>query len=132
MVRIQKSGYHTEGEPLKKLISAWVVAGLSIWITSLILGGNMVFSGFWAVALTALIVGFMNFLLAPLLNILTCPVYLLTLGLSRFLVSGIILLIASSVIKGFDIGGFWWAVLAAIIIAILTNVLDSMLGRKKD
>ncbi len=116
---------------MKKLLSAWIVAGLSIYLTSLVLGGEMAFSGFWAVALTALVVGFLNFLLKPLLNLLTCPVYLLTLGLSRFLVSGLILLLASSIIEGFIIGGFWWAVLAAIVIAILTNVIESMLGQKK-
>jgi putative membrane protein len=120
-----------EGKKMKKLLSAWIVAALSIYLTSLILGGGMEFSGFWAVALTALVVGLLNFLLKPLLNLLTCPVYLLTLGLSRFLVSGLILLLASSIIEGFVIAGFWWAVLAAIIIAILTSVLESMLGQKK-
>ena len=117
---------------MKKLIAAWVVAALSIYLASLILGGNMDFGGFWPLVLTALVVGLMNYILAPLLNFLTCPMLLLTLGLSRFLISGLILLIASSLVDGFEIGGFWWAVLAAIVIAILTNVIEKVLGNSKE
>ncbi len=116
---------------MKKLIAAWVVAALSIYFTSLILGGEMDFGGFWPVVVTALVVGLMNFILAPLLNLLTCPMLLLTLGLSRFLISGLILLVASSLVDGFEIGGFWWAVLAAVVIAILTPLIEKVLGKSE-
>lgn len=128
-MRIHRGYYLTKGEGLKKLIAAWVVAALSIYFTSLILGGEMDFGGFWPVVATALVVGLMNFILAPLLNLLTCPMLLLTLGLSRFLISGLILLVASSLVDGFEIGGFWWAVLAAVVIAILTPLIEKVLGQ---
>ena len=113
-----------------KLLTSLFVAGLSIWLTSLILGDSMQFTGFWAIALTAVVIGLMNFILRPLLNLLTCPIYLLTLGLSRFLVSGLLLLLASSIVRGFHISGFWVAVLAAILMAVLNSILESMLGTK--
>jgi len=116
---------------MKKLLAAWLVAALSIYLTSLILGGEMDFGGFWPVVITALVVGLMNYILAPLLNLLTCPMLLLTLGLSRFLISGLILLVASSLIDGFEIGGFWWAVLAAVVIAILTPLIEKVLGQSE-
>jgi len=116
---------------VKKLIGAWIVAGVALWLTAMILGSRMEFASFWSIVWTAAIIGLLNFVLAPILNLLTCPVYLMTLGLSRFLVSGLVLIIAREWASGFSIASYWWAVLAAIIISLLTGVIDSMTGRKK-
>lgn len=116
---------------MKKLIGAWIVAGVALWLTSLIFGARMEFAGFWSIVWTAAVIGLLNFILAPILNIMTCPVFLLTLGLSRFLVSGLVLIIAKEWIGGFYVASYWWAVLAAVIISVLTGVIDKMTGRKK-
>lgn len=111
---------------MKRLIGAWIIAGVTLWLTSLILGPRMLFDGFWPIVWTAAVIGLLNFVLAPLLNLLTCPIYLLTLGLSRFLISGLVLVIAHKWVDGFYIASYWWAVLAAIIISILTGAIDKM------
>lgn len=121
----------TEGGSVKRLLSALFVTGLALWLTSLILGPNMDFVGFWPIVWTSLVIGLLNFLLAPLLNLMTCPIYLLTLGLSRFLVSGLVLVIANNWVGGFTIASYWWAVLAAVILSILTGMLDEVTGRKR-
>lgn len=110
------------------LIVAWAVSGLSLYLTSLILGSRMGFEGFWSIALTALAVGLLNFLLGPLLCLITCPLIILTLGLARFLVSGLILMMAARWMPGFHLASFWWAVLAAMIIAVLNGALERMFG----
>ncbi|OPL19859.1 MAG: hypothetical protein AVO35_02485 [Candidatus Aegiribacteria sp. MLS_C] len=115
---------------MKKLIGAWIIAGVVLWLTSMILGSRMVLDGFWPIVWTAAVIGLLNFLLAPLLNLLTCPILLLTLGLSRFLVSGLVLVIAHKWVHGFYIASYWWAVLAAVIISILTGVIDRMVKGK--
>ncbi|RKZ10158.1 phage holin family protein [Candidatus Fermentibacteria bacterium] len=116
---------------MKKLIGAWIVAGVALWLTSMILGARMEFTGFWSIVWTAGVIGLLNFVLAPILNIMTCPVYLLTLGLSRFLVSGLVLIVAREWVGGFYVASYWWAVLAAVIISLLTGVIDGMTGRKQ-
>ncbi len=108
------------------LILAWVVSGLSLYLTSLILGSRMVFENFWSVVLTALVTGLLNFLLGPALSFITCPLMVLTLGLARFLVSGLILLLASWWLPGFQLAGYWWAVLAAVIVSVLTGALERL------
>ncbi len=118
---------------MKNLLISWFIAGVILWVTSEILGpAVMEFNGIWPIIWTAVVVGVLNALLAPLLNLLTCSFYVLTLGLSRFLVNGVVLLISSNWVNGFEIKGFWWAVLAAIIIAILTSLLDGVTGRKQE
>lgn len=116
---------------MKKLIGAWIIAGVVLWLTSLILGNRMVFAGFWSIVWTAAVIGLLNFVLAPLLNLMTCPIYILTLGLSRFLVSGLVLVIAREWIGGFYIASYWWAVLAAVIISLLTGVIENMVGKRR-
>jgi putative membrane protein len=110
------------------LVVAWAVSGLSLYLTSLILGSRMVFDGFWSIALTALVVGLLNFLLGPLLSFITCPLIILTLGLARFLVSGLILMMAAWWMPGFHLASFWWAVLAAVIVAVLNGALERVFG----
>lgn len=116
------------GERKGGLLIAWAVSGLSLYLTSLILGSGMAFDGFWSVAFTALVVGLLNFLLGPLLSLITCPLIILTLGLARFLVSGLILMMASWWMPGFHVASFWWAVLAAVIVAVLNGALEKVLG----
>lgn len=116
---------------MRKLAGAWLIAGVVLWLTSMILGTRMEFEGFWDIVWAAALIGLLNFALAPLLNLITCPVLLLTLGLSRFLVSGLVLIIAGRWVNGFHIASYWWAVLAAVIISILNGAIDSMLGRKR-
>ena len=116
---------------MKKLVGAWIVAGVALWLTSMIFGSHMEFAGFWSIVWTAAVIGLLNFILAPILNLMTCPIYLLTLGLSRFLVSGLVLIVAREWVGGFYVTNYWWAVLAAVIISLLTSAIDSMTGRKK-
>lgn len=110
---------------MRRFVVAWVVAGLALWVASLVLGGRMEFASFWSVVWTALILGLLNAVLGPLLKLLTCPLYILTLGLSRFLVSGVFLLLADSMVPGFEISGFLWAVTAAVIVSLVSTVLSS-------
>ncbi len=112
---------------MKKFVVSWVVSGLALWVASLVLGGRMEFASFWSVVWTALLLGLLNAVLGPILNLLTCPLYILTLGLSRFLVSGAFLLLADSMVPGFEIAGFLWAVLAAVIVSVVTTVFSSQI-----
>ncbi len=105
-----------------------IIAALVLYLTSLILGDAMVFTGFWGVVLTAIVIGLLNFFVAPLIALLTCPLQILTLGLARFLISGLMIMLADHFLGGFAIAGFWWAVLAAIVISLLTSAVESLFG----
>lgn len=113
------------------LIANLIVAVLVLYITSLVLGNAMQFSGFWGVVITAVVIGLLNFFIAPILELLTCPLQILTLGLARFLISGLMIVLADRFLSGFAIAGFWWAVLAAVVISILTSAVESLFGFRR-
>lgn len=108
-----------------------IIAALVLYITSLVLGDAMQFSGFWGVVITAVVIGLLNFFVAPLIALLTCPLQILTLGLARFLISGLMIVLADHFLGGFAIAGFWWAVLAAVVISVLTSAVESLFGVRR-
>jgi len=75
---------------------------------------------------TVLALGVLNLFLRPILMILTLPVNILTLGLFTFIVNGLLLLLASKIVPGFTIDGFWWAVLGALIYSIASHILNGL------
>lgn len=112
------------------IFPSFIIAALVLYLTSLVLGDRMVFTGFWGILITAGVIGFLNFFIAPVIAFLTCPLQLLTLGLARFLVSGLMIVLASHFLGSFEVANYWWAVLAAIVISLLTSAMESLFGVK--
>lgn len=113
------------------LIPGFIIAALVLYLTSLLLGRAMVFSGFWGIVITAAVIGLLNFFIAPVISLLTCPLQILTLGLARFLVSGLMIVLASHFLDSFAIANYWWAVLAAVVISILTSAMERLFGIRR-
>ncbi len=114
---------------MRKFVISWAVSAVSLYLVSLVLGARMEVGSFWSVVWASLLLGLLNALLGPVVNLLTCPIFLLTLGLSRFLVTGAFILLADAVVPGFEVAGFWWAVLAAVLISIVTTVIGGQMRR---
>lgn len=110
-------------------IIGWILNGLALWLTAL-LGVGIGFSPmtFGTVAIAALIFGLLNALVRPLMVALTLPINVLTLGLFTLIINGIILWLLSLLYGPFVISGFWWAVLAALVLTIISTILGWVFG----
>ena len=105
---------------LKMLIST-----LAVMATSYILPGVRLESFLTAIA-TALLIAFLNTIVKPLLVILTIPFTLLTFGLFLLVINAAIIMMASGLIPGFYVDGFWYALLFSLILSVITAVMGSM------
>ena len=85
-------------------------------------------SGFFSAFCAAAVLGILNALFRPILFILTLPINIMTLGLFTFVINALLLKMASGVIPGFDVHGFWSAVFAALIISGVNWVLSSFIN----
>ena len=85
-------------------------------------------SGFFSAFCAAAVLGILNALFRPILFILTLPINIMTLGLFTFVINALLLKMASGVIPGFDVHGFWSAVFAALIISCVNWVLSSFIN----
>ncbi|MFD6620607.1 phage holin family protein [Streptomyces diastaticus] len=84
----------------------------------------------------ALIFGLVNFLVKPVVKVLTFPLFVLTLGLITLVVNALMLLLTSWLAGQFELGfhvdGFWAAVLGGLIISVVSWALNVALPDRKD
>ncbi len=104
------------------LMISWLIMTVSIGISAYLLPG-ITLHGFIPALLAALFLGVVNTLVRPILLLVTLPINILTLGLFTFVVNALLVLLASKVISGFEVNGFWWAVLFSIILSVIQSIL---------
>jgi len=112
---------------MKGLLFRWFILSLSILLTSYILDGIEV-SGFFSAIFAAAILGVLNAFLRPVLIILTLPLNIITLGLFTFIINAMLLKMASSVIMGFEVHGFWAAIFGSLFISTIGWILNLFIG----
>jgi putative membrane protein len=109
------------------LLIRWLILTVAIISASYLLEGIHI-SGFFSAFLAAAILGVLNALFRPVLIILTLPINILTFGLFTFIINALMLKMASSVIPGFEVQGFWTAVFGALIISFVSWLLNSFIS----
>lgn len=113
-----------------KLLLRILLSALAVVILSKILPGVGVDS-YGTAILVALVLSLLNFIVKPILVILTLPVTILTFGLFLLIVNAIIILLADSLVGGFQVDGIWWALLFSLLLSVLQSVLFSFLNDDK-
>lgn len=99
-----------------------LVSGVAVILTSYLLPGVHLES-FLSAIIVAAVLAILNGLLKPILIVLTIPITVVTFGLFLFVINAIIILIASYIITGFYVDGFWWALLFSIILSLISSLL---------
>jgi putative membrane protein len=116
---------------MARILIRWLILTAAILAAAYLVDGIVV-TGFWAAFFAAAILGLLNVFFKPLLIILTLPVNILTLGLFTLVINAVLLKIASALIAGFDVHGFWPAVLGAVIISVVSWLLSTLISDRGD
>ncbi len=109
------------------LLIRWLVVTAAIILASYLLDGIEIknfFSAFFAAAA----LGILNALFRPILIVLTLPINILTLGLFTFLINALMLKMASGIIPGFEVHGFWTAIFGSLIISAISWLLNAFIS----
>lgn len=110
-----------------RLLIKWLILTIAVLLAAYMLEGIRV-SGFFSAFMAAAMLGFLNVFFRPVLILLTLPVNILTFGLFTFLINALILKMASGVIPGFEVRGFWTAVIGALLISLVNWLLNAFFG----
>lgn len=116
-----------------------IVTGLALWVTALILPGMhlgddsaTLLTQVLTIGAIALILALINTIVKPLLSFLAFPITCLTLGLFQLVINTLMLLLASWVsgLVGLtlEFDSFWWALLAGIVIGVLSAIVEAVTG----
>ncbi len=106
-----------------------LVSSLAVFFGAYILNG-VYLDGFPTAILVALLMGFLNAFLRPILIILTIPITLITFGLFLLVINAIIILLADYALTGFIVDSFFTAVLFSIIVSLITWILEALANPK--
>ena len=111
---------------LRNLIIRLFVNTIALGVASFIVPG-ISYHLFEDLVIAAALFGILNTFIKPILIILTLPINILTLGLFTFIINSIMLGLTGSFLEGFFVSGFWPALGGAIIISIVSVVLNSLI-----
>jgi putative membrane protein len=90
---------------------------------------SVVIASAGAALIAALVLGLVNALIRPLLVLLTLPVTVLTLGLFIFVINGLLFWAVAELVPGFQVAGFWSALLGAIAFSVISWLLSALVLR---
>ncbi|MCR5588373.1 MAG: phage holin family protein [Bacteroidales bacterium] len=93
------------------MVGAWLLPGVEV-------------TSFWAVLITAVVISLLDNLVRPILIVVTLPVTVVTLGLFLFVINAIIILMASGIVKGFDVSSFGSALLFSLVLTAVNYLLE--------
>ena len=113
---------------MKFILSILFTAAIVMLLAHLLPGIHVL--DYWTAIIIAIVLALLNMILKPILILLTLPITLLTLGLFLFVINAIIILICDSFIGGFDVDGFWWALLFSILISLAGSWFQKAVIRK--
>jgi putative membrane protein len=109
------------------LLIRWLILTVAIILASYLIEGIEV-TGFFSAFLAAAVLGILNALFRPILIVLTLPINILTLGLFTFIINALMLKMASGIIPGFEVHGFWTAIFGSLIISVISWLLNSFVS----
>jgi putative membrane protein len=131
-----------------KLVARILITALAIGLSALILGSHMdivsndtTLGTILATIIVAVIYGLVHMIVKPIVQLISLPLYILTLGLVSFLINALMLWITTLITNqswfsdqpnwGLEVtGGFWWFVLAALVISVVQTILLAVLPNK--
>ena len=108
------------------LILVWILNAVALLVVAYLLPGISVAS-FGSALMAALVLGLLNMLVKPVLVLLTLPITIVTLGLFLIVLNALLFWFAGTVLRGFQVSGFWWAVGGAILYSFISGFLSRII-----
>jgi putative membrane protein len=113
----------------KKFLQSWAINTLAVMVAVKILPGihftdNNLFTPF----VTSLVLGILNAFIRPVMMLLALPLLVVTLGLFMLVINALLLCLVDLLLPQFQVDSFGWAFLAALVIGIISMVLNTLTG----
>lgn len=109
-----------------QILLAWVLNAVALWITAYVVPGFEI-SDPTSALIAAVVIGFINAFVRPVLLFMTAPVNVVTLGLFTFVINAAVLWLAAQIVPGFAVGTLLETILAAVILSFVSTLLAQLL-----
>lgn len=81
--------------------------------------------------IVAIVLALLNNFIKPILILLTLPITIITLGLFLIVINILIIKWAADLVSGFEVNGWWSALLFSLLVSVVTSVLEGLFGTKE-
>jgi putative membrane protein len=113
-----------------RLLIVWLLNAVALYVVTQLLPGVHI-ARWWPDALIAvLVLAVVNALIKPVFVLLTLPVTILTLGLFLLVINALLFWGVASILEGFRVDGFWWAMAGALLYSIFSWALSTLLPKQ--
>jgi putative membrane protein len=128
---------------MQRFLSTWLVSAVALSVAAWLLGSHMDIgqSGDEAVPrlvtvlAVALVFTLVNSVVGPVVKLFSLPFIIVTLGLALLVINALLLLLTEQITDAFDvvfhIDGFWWAVVASVVISVSQSIVGAFVGPKQ-
>jgi len=116
---------------LIRIVLRLLVLAAAIWVAAWLLPDVTVRGGFVTYLWIALLFALVNAFVGPILRLISFPLTVLTLGLFALVVNAALVGLTAKLSGDFDIDGFWTAVLAAVVISVVSAALNLLVPDPK-
>lgn len=114
-----------------RFVIRWLVCSLGLWIASSFTDSiSFDGSGTTVIIIAGLILAIINSFIKPLLVVMALPAVILSLGLFMIVINGLTVALASYLYSPLNIGSFWSALFAGIIIGVVNYLVTTILEEK--
>lgn len=113
-------------------VKRWILNALALLLTATVIEGIQL-RGLLSAFVAAAVLGIVNVVIRPVLIFFTLPINIVTLGLFTFVINGFMLKIVAAVVRGFDVEGFWAAIVGAVILSLVSWGINLLVphGRRR-
>lgn len=107
-----------------QILISILLSTIAVFVAANILPGVHV-NSFGTALVVAIVMGILNAFIFPLLLLITLPINILTLGLFTLVIMGLLVLLASAIVPGFQVDNFWWAMVFGLVLAVISGFVNS-------
>ncbi len=109
-----------------KIILHFIILSVAVWGTTKLVGGIIV-SPVWVALIVGACLTLFNMFLKPIINVLTLPLNIITLGMFSLIVNGALFwYLGTGIIKGFSVTTFWAAFVGALVVSLLNWLITKV------
>ncbi len=109
-----------------RILLLWLINAASLLLVAELLPG-IVIEGLVRAMLAALVLGLVNVMLRPILQLLALPITLLTLGIFALVINGLCFWLVANMLEGFSVSGFWAAFWGALLYSLVSWAAATLL-----
>ncbi|HCC23004.1 TPA: hypothetical protein DF272_02385 [Candidatus Falkowbacteria bacterium] len=111
------------------LILRWVINAAVLYFMASYYSGLSIKS-FYTALLIVVVFGLVNAVIGSILKLLTLPINILTLGIGVLFINGLMFWLTSTMVKGFEVAGFWPAFWVALVYSVCSFFVNWILKKK--